>query len=146
MASQANQTVTTGATVKLMINGMVVGRAQGLDARRSYGTEGVYEIGSIMPQEHVYQRYEGSITLERFLMKNDDLVKAGVADLGEGILNKDIIDIAVVSKLTGETIRAYRGCTASEYTENFRVGAISGENATFYYLSSDNTTEAVDNG
>ena len=85
MASQANQTVTTGATVKLMINGMVVGRAQGLDARRSYGTEGVYEIGSIMPQEHVYQRYEGSITLERFLMKNDDLVKAGVADLGEGI-------------------------------------------------------------
>ena len=146
MASQSKQTVHNGATVLIQLGGATVGRAQGLDSRRSFGTEGVYEVGSIMPQEHVYQRYEGSITLERFLIKRDAEVPSGYikdlatnesVGLGEDILTKDVLDIIVIDKASGNTIRAYRRCTASEYSENFRVGAISGENATFYYMSSD---------
>ena len=57
--------------------------------------------------------------------------------LGEEILTTDIIDIEVISKADNSTIRVYRGCTAVDYSENFRVGAISGENATFQYLSCD---------
>lgn len=140
MATQANQTVHTGATVLLMINNTVVGRAQGLDARRSFGTEGIYEIGSIMPQEHIQQRYEGSASLERFLVKNQSLVDLGIAALGEEVLQLDILDIVIVDKATGNIIRAYRGCTISEYSENFRVGAISGENATFQYLKASDTS------
>ena len=140
MATQANQTVHTGATVLLMIGNKVVGRAQGLDARRSYGTEGVYEIGSIMPQEHIQNRYEGSCSLERFLMKKESLVDLGLAALGEEVLKLDILDIVVIDKASGEIIRAYRGCTISEYSENFRVGAISGENATFQYLKASDTS------
>lgn len=137
MATQANQTVHSGNTVLIKVKGTTVGRAQGLDARRSFGTEGVYEIGSIMPREHINNRYEGSITLERYLIKKNDLAKLGLTALGEEILTTDTIDIEVIDKTTGETIRCYRGCTASEYSENFRVGAISGENATFMYLSCD---------
>lgn len=144
MATQANQTVHSGNTVLLKVNGAVVGRAQSLDGRRSFGTEGVYEIGSIMPQEHVNNRYEGTVQLERFLIKTADLAKVGMAALGEEILTKDIIDIEVIDKATGNTIRVYRGCTAVDYSENFRVGAISGENASFQYLSCDNgTTDGI---
>ena len=137
MATQANQTVHSGNTVLIKVKGAVVGRAQGLDARRSFGTEGVYEIGSIMPQEHINNRYEGSFTLERYLIKKKDLANLGMVALGEEILKTDTLDVEVIDKSTGETVRCYRGCTASDYSENFRVGAISGENATFYYLSCD---------
>ena len=137
MATQAKQTVHSGNTVLLKVKGVVVGRAQSLDGRRSFGTEGVYEIGSIMPQEHINNRYEGTVALERFLIKIDDLAQVGMAALGEEILNTDVIDIEVIDKLTGKPVRTYRSCTCVDYAETFRVGAICGENASFQYLSCD---------
>lgn len=137
MATQAKQTVHSGNTVLLKVKGVVVGRAQSLDGRRSFGTEGVYEIGSIMPQEHINNRYEGTVALERFLIKIDDLAQVGMAALGEEILNTDVIDIEVIDKLTGKAVRVYRSCTCVDYAETFRVGAICGENASFQYLSCD---------
>lgn len=145
MARQKDQTVHSGNTVLLKVNGTVIGRAQSLDGRRSFGTEGIYEIGSIMPQEHVNQRYEGTISLERFLIRTADLAKVDMAALGEEILERDIIDIEVIDKITNETVRVYRGCTCVDYSETFRVGAISGENASFQYLSCDRGAEANTN-
>lgn len=142
MATQANQTVHSGNTVLLQVNGVTVGRAQSLDGRRSFGTEGVYEIGSIMPQEHINNRYEGTVSMERFLIKKSDLAQAGMSALGEEILTTDVIDIVVVDKSSGNTVRAYRGCTCVDYSENFRTGAISGENASWQYLSCDRGTKA----
>lgn len=137
MASEAKQTVVTGATVLLKIDGVTVGRAQSIDPRTSFGTEGVYEIGSIMPQEHVQNRYEGTLTLERYMLRETDLAHAGYIGLGEDILQKDIIDIEVINKLDNKTLRVYRGCTFSDYTNTVRANAIAGENATVQYLSCD---------
>lgn len=134
MAKQASQSVHSGSTVVIKYKGQAIGRAQGLDARRSYGTEGVYEIGTIMPQEHIHNRYEGSFTLERYLVRTKDMIKMGIASLGAGILDIGELDFEVQDKLTGEAIRTYIGCTCSDHSENFRANAISGENATFYYL------------
>lgn len=137
MATEANQTVHSGNTVIIKARGQVVGRAQSVDGRRSFGTEGVYEIGSIMPQEHVELRYEGSIAVDRFLLRKSDLAAAGLAALGEEVLTHDILDFEVIDKNTNQTVRVYRGCTVVDYSETFRVNAISGENATFSYLSCD---------
>lgn len=137
MASAEKQTVVTGATVLLKIKGQVVGRAQSLDPRISYGTEGVYEIGSIMPQEHVQNRYEGTFTLERYMLRESDLADAGYIGLGEDILQKDILDIEVINKWDNKTLRVYRGCTFSDYTTTIRANAIAGENATVQFLSCD---------
>lgn len=137
MASAEKQTVVTGATVLLKIKGQVVGRAQSLEPRISFGTEGVYEIGSIMPQEHVQNRYEGSFTLERYMLRNTDLADAGYIGLGEDILKKDILDIEVINKWDNKTLRVYRGCTFSDYTTTIRANAIAGENATVQFLSCD---------
>lgn len=135
MANVYEQSVDTGNTVYLMANGHVIGRAQSINGERSYGTEGVYEIGSIMPQEHVYLRYEGSVTLNRYRMKQESLDKLGLAALGEDILEKGVIDIVVMDNLTKQVIIAYRGCTAVSLNENFEVGAIAGEELEMTYLS-----------
>lgn len=140
MATQANQSVHTGNTVLLMIANTIVGRAQGVNAQRSFGTEGIYEIGSIMPAEHVQNRYEGTVTLERYYMKKKTLVDLGFVRLNEDILQQDVLDIVIVDKLTHEIIRAYRACTLIDHTENFPVNAIAGENATFAYLKASDST------
>lgn len=136
MASVTNQTVHTGNTIYLMVNNKVIGRAQSISGERQYGTTGVYEIGSIMPQEHVYLRYEGTITLDRFRMKKESLDQLGLAALGEDILQRDIIDIVVMDSLTKEVIVTYYGCSCNSLSETFSVGDIAGENSTFSYLTS----------
>lgn len=137
MATEAKQTVHSGNTILIKYKGTTIGRAQSLDGKRSFGTEGVYEIGSIMPQEHIEQRYEGTISLERFLIRESDMAKLGLSALGEEILRHDILDIELIDKNTNKTVRVYRGCTCVDYTETIRVGAIAGENASFQYLSCD---------
>lgn len=135
MASVTSQKVQTGNTVYLMINGKVIGRAQSISGDRSYGTQAVHEIGSIMPQEHVYLRYEGTITLERFRMKKESLDQLGLTALGEDILQRDVIDIVVMDNLTKQVIIAYRGCSSSNTSESFSVGEIASESSSWMYLS-----------
>lgn len=135
MATQNQQTVHTGNTVLLMVNGKVIGRAQSIDGERQYGTTGVYEIGSIMPQEHVYLRYEGTISLNRFRMKKESLDQLGLSALGEDILQRGVIDIVVMDNLTKQVIISYRGCTAESLSETFSVGEITAEDSTWQYLT-----------
>ena len=135
MATAKNQSVHAGHTILMKIDGQEVGRIQAGDGRRSFGQEGVYEIGSIMPQEHVPVRYEGGFTCDRFYMRKKDLATIGLAALGEDILKMDVIDIEIIDKYTGQTVRVYEGCSLQDYTENFRVNAIAGENASWVYLN-----------
>ncbi len=139
MATEAKQTVHTGNTVYIMIAGKIVGRAQSVQGERSYGTTGIYELGSIMPQEHVYLRYEGSITVDRFRMKKENFYKLGITALGEEILKRDVIEFLVVDNLTKEVIISYRGCSAVSYDENFNTNEIVSERAVFQYLSASDT-------
>lgn len=145
MARQADQTVHTGNTIILKVQGREIGRAQGLDARRSFGTQPVYEIGSIMPKEHVHTQYDGSFSLERYFVRKQSLKDLGLSALGEEILQKGVIDVEVVDKQTGKTVRIYRGCTLQDTSETFRVGQISGENSNWSYLEAGDGTEISSN-
>lgn len=136
MATESNQRVVSGNTVYLMIAGRIIGRAQDINGSRSFGTQAVREIGSIMPQEHVYLQYEGTVTLSRLRMKRESLDQLGLVALGEDILQRDIIDIVVMDNLTQEVIVAYRGCTANSVSETFAEGQVATENAEFSYLES----------
>lgn len=134
MATQTKQTVHAGHTINIKLKGNVIGKIQSGEGRRSFGQEGVYEIGSIMPTEHVPLRYEGGFTVDRFYVRKADLASMGLAAVADDILNMDVIDIEVLDKVTGETVRVYEGCSLQEYTESFRVNAIAGENASWVYL------------
>lgn len=138
MARVSDQSVQTGNTIYLMIQSTPIGRAQSLTAERSFGTTGVYEIGSIMPQEHVFLRYSGTVSLERYRMKKQSLATLGFAALGEEVLNIDIIDIVTLDNLTGEVIIAYRGCSIDTYNETYRANEITSESSRFYLTTSNN--------
>jgi hypothetical protein len=129
-----DQTVHSGHTINIKVGTVIVGRAQGIDGERNFGTEGVYEIGSMMPQEFVHNRYEGSMNLERFFVRTNDLKKLGLAALGEEVLKKGYFTIEILDKYTSALVRAYHGCAIVTYRETFRVNSIAGENATFAYL------------
>lgn len=140
MSSVVSQQVHAGHTVRLKIGGQEVGRVSSISGRRSFGQEGVYELGSIMPTEHVALRYEGSLTIDKFAVRKKSLKKLGLAKYGEGILNQDVIDIEVTDKFTGDIITVYRSASCNDYSEDHKANAISGENATFLYLSADDGT------
>ncbi len=124
-----------------MAGNNLVGRAQSLTANRSFGTEGVYEIGSIMPQEHVYLKYSGSVSLERFRMISNNLASAtmGIAALGEDILQKDIMTINVFDSVTKNLVESFYGCSASSYNTSYRANSIVTESIEMLFLSSSTT-------
>lgn len=140
MSSIAQQSTHAGHTIRLKIAGQEVGRAQSIDGKRSFGQEAQYEIGSIMPQEHVALKYDGSVTLDKFKIRKKSLKDLNLAALGEGILKMNVIDIEITDRFTGDIVIVYRGCSLSEYSENFKANAIAGENATWLYLSADQGT------
>jgi hypothetical protein len=140
------QQVVSGTIIQIKIGAQEIGRAQSADARRQFGQEGVYAIGSIMPQEHVALRYEGSFTVDSFYVRTKSLADIGLASLGVGILRMNVVDIVISDKYVGQQqatitpIRGYRNASLNDYSENFRANAISGENATWLYLTADNGT------
>lgn len=127
-----------------MAKNHLLARAQSLAATRSFGTEGVYELGSIMPAEHVYLKYTGSVNLEKFRMITDNLASASMAivALGEDILQKDVIDINVMDSVTNNLIETYRGCTAESYDTSYRANDIVTEQISFLFLSCSNNANS----
>jgi len=148
MANKVYQNVVTGTVLNFVIGDIAVGLIQTGDGRRGFGTEAVHgmgglsgsdENGSFMPQEHVQLRYDGTFTIDKFYIRNNDLAKLGLAALGSDILSLGLLNVEVKDVAgnlgAGKVIRTYQNCTVSDYTETFRSGAIAGENATLHYMS-----------
>ena len=93
-----------------------------------------------MPAEHVYLKYTGTLTLERFRMVSDNLAsqKLDIARLGEDILQKDVITINVIDSVTQGLVEGFYGCTASQYNTSYRANQIVTESIDFMYLTSKN--------
>lgn len=140
MARAQDYDAYTGPTITLAINGTAVGLGQGVQGRRSYGTQGLYGIGDFMPREHVQNRYEGQVTLDLFFMTKTSLMDLGYIGLGAEVLSVPLLDIVVSNSDKTKIVRAYRKCTLSESSENFRTNAVAGENATFMYLKASNSS------
>ena len=137
MAAEANQTVSTGNRIYIMAKNTLIGRAQSLTSDISFGTEGIYELGSIMAKEHVYLKYTGTVTLERFRMIDLNFAsqELGIEALGEDILQKDVIDINVLDSITKNVIETYRGCTADSHNTSMRANQVLTENMRFFFLT-----------
>jgi len=119
-----------------------IGRAQSLAGRRDFGLEQVYELGSMKPQEFVPLRYTGSITLNRYLIRGQDLVELlksigtpfSLSDEGKILLQSVRgLSVEVRDKYTDRIIRKYSNCVVSTCDEDFRAGAICGETMTLLY-------------
>lgn len=155
--------VIGGHDIVLKIGDTPIGRAQAISATRDFGIEPVYELGSMKPREFIPMRYNGSLTLERYLIRENDLVSIlrdvkttyatadgmketnaassfSLSDEGKILLHSiSGISISVIDRYASQTdvtkrvLREYRNCVFASYDEDFRAGALSGERATVFY-------------
>lgn len=94
------------------------------------------EIGSIMPQEHAFLRFTGTLNLNRIRIRKASLEHAGVVGLGEDILGTPTFNICTVDRYTGEVGITYNRCSAINFNENYRTNDFIREQARFYFCSS----------
>lgn len=133
--SGAAQTVVTGNMIELTINGKRIGKAQAASSRIDYGTQGIYELGSIYPAEHVYLKYEGTLTLEHVALIGGSFAKSHFAPLGDDVLATGTVDVVIKNKdNSNEVICAYIGCTAQNYSLETRANTTLSETMNMTYL------------
>lgn len=131
----AAQTAVSANMVELTIGAVKVGRAQNASSRVDYGTQGVYEIGSIFPAEHVYLKYEGTLTLEKVLLINQSLASLHLAPLGDDVLRTGTVNVVIKNKdNSNEVISAFIGCTAMNYSMDLRANNLVSETINMTYL------------
>jgi hypothetical protein len=113
-----------------------IGRATGLRATLNFNVEGVYEIGSIKPQEFIPMRFEGTLTLSKMMVRLQELEdlmrETGTVfsySVEGGILRHSLngFDIIVKDKYRGHPLFAYRNCVINSCTENIAQGEILAE-------------------
>lgn len=128
------QTITANM-IEITYSGNKLGRAQNASSEIQYGTQGVYEIGDIFPQEHVYLRYEGTLTLEHAMLNKQSLADLHLAPLGADVLATGTVDVVIKDKInSGRIIAAYIGCTAQNYSVSVRANEILTETLNMTYL------------
>ena len=130
----AQQTVSSNM-IEIAYAGTRLGRAQNASSEIQYGTQGVYEIGDIFPQEHVYLKYEGTLTLERAMLIKQSLADLGLAGLGADILSTGTVNITIKDKTNGgRIIAAYIGCTGQNYSLRVEANNIVSETLNMVFL------------
>lgn len=134
MATLKDQSVHTGNSIAIMIDGKVVGRATSISKDIDFGLQPVNEIGEYMPVEHVYTQYQGSIAVEGLKVRKKDVNAVGLS-LGEEVLKAGVINMMVIDKVTNEVIESFIGCSLANASDSIAAGDIATESSTWYYLS-----------
>lgn len=119
----------SGHQIKLKINGVEVGAARSANMNQDFGVEGAYVIGSIMPMEHMPQRWNGTIEIDKFYIRKDISVAANFEVSSEGILTVNPVDIEVIDKVSNQTVFIAQACTLTSSGVNFASNAFTGERA-----------------
>jgi hypothetical protein len=139
MANALNQQAESGHLCRILArtaNGTVpIGWARSASNPQSFGTEGAYVIGSIMPQEHVAQRWSSQITINSFRIRKSDLRSLGIIGYGEEIETLPLLDFEILDKVTGQVIRIMEGCTPTSNNYQITANAFSGEDISFEALN-----------
>jgi hypothetical protein len=134
MASRTTQKVRSHLQAKIYLAGTEIGsgRAQSFDADHDFGTQAVHGVGDYEAAEHVFLKFNGTLTLDTFMIREQDLVNLGVAALGKEILDLEVLEVTLHDE-NGLTLRNYEDCVIQRYRETIRQGEICGENATMFF-------------
>jgi hypothetical protein len=123
----------TGNQILIQIAGQTVGRCQSITHRESFGTEPLYELGSMLPAELVPLRWSGSLTVDKYRLRQSAFDKTPVK-YGENVLKQQLFDVVVVDKVTGNVVEKFRGCVQSDLSGAFPANRASTQNVTFLYM------------
>jgi hypothetical protein len=133
--SLQNQNTHASQSMLILIRGIEVGRANGVDVNWDFGQQPVPEgIGSIMPAEHVPLEYRTDVNIDSFLIRlrtgadGKGLVDVLGLPVNDQILLVEPFDLVVQDKLTKKMVLAVDRCSWSSGSITIRQGAITGKN------------------
>lgn len=142
MRGRVNEHKTlTGNLIQIMVAGKVVGRIQSISSRESFGTEPVYELGSMMPAEYVTNRWQGTLTIEKYQLRRSQFDGLPVA-YSENVLTSELFDVVVIDKATGVQLEKFIGCIQSDAGKTFQANRAANQNVTFFYMDHDDGQDA----
>ena len=129
-----NHPTATANIIEIRIRDKVVGRVQTVSNRESFGTEPLYEIGSMLPAEIVPTRWQGSITVDKYVLRKASIEALPLA-YSESILKTLLFDVVIVDRTTGKTIEKFQGCVQSDAGRTYAAQRPVNQNATFAYMN-----------
>ena len=135
MSQEKDQVLQGGHVVRIVIEGQHLGWARSAQLAQDYGTEGVYVISSVAPQEHIPLRWSAQITLAEFYIRMATIVDVlqimELAPMGpEELLLAGVITFNLFDS-NGTSIVDYEKCTITNQSYDITANALSGQNATF---------------
>lgn len=134
-----NHKTLSGNIVTVQIDGQPVGRALNVRYDEDFGTEPIYEVGSMLPAELIPQRWSCRLSIEKYALRERAFDGLNVA-YSEDILLKNLFDLIVKDRTTGKIIHLFRGCVQANAGGQIAANRPVNQNATFYamdHLSGD---------
>jgi len=132
--STGKSPVVTGAGVKLIINGKVLGLATGISIQRSTGVKTVYEIDNPLPVEFIDTQYtvSGSLSGIRIIgfggvEQNNIMSISSVQEL----LTRNYCSLQVVDRATGVTLYSVANVIFESDSVSFQPRSQTSFNANF---------------
>ena len=123
----------TGNLILIAMQGQVIGRVQNITSRETWGTEPLYEIGSMLPAELVPLQWRGSLSVDKYKLRQSAM-EALPINYGDDILTQQLFDIIIIDAASGNIIEKFRGCVQADMTSAKPANRPSTQNITFFYL------------
>lgn len=134
MSNPKESFLSSGHQITLKVGGKEVGAARGIEIHQDFGIEPAYVIGTTLPMEHVPQRWNGTLDLDKFYIRKELGSGANFDVSSEGVLTVNAVDIEIIDKDSGETILVAQGCTLTSSSISIAANAFTGEKASLTAL------------
>lgn len=138
MSRLADQKVRSHLQARIFLNGVNIGtgRTQSFEADQDFGTQPVHGVSDYEAVEFVNLKFQGRITLDAFMIRQNDLIALGLAALGKKVLELGELDVELYDE-NGGVITTYRKCAISSHRVSIREGQICGENASCFFQTAE---------
>ena len=114
-ATTLNNQVQNGNSVTIMLGDVVIGFGQTAGPSIDWGTEGLYGIGSAMPQDIQQLKNTMTISLDQFLLTDSGLAFLNQPSTMLEVLSNNSFDFHVMNA-TGNPVLTYVGAVASNFS------------------------------
>lgn len=133
-------------SVTIMVGDQPVGFAQTTSHSMDFGTEGLYGVGTAMPQEIQQLRNSMSITLDAFSLTAAGLLALGQPSNLASVLANNQFNLHVIDGATGQALFTYVGCVANNFSENIPANQPISDSITFTAIDVlDSTGQSIVN-
>jgi hypothetical protein len=131
---QLNNRARNANSVTIMLGDLVIGFAQTASHSIDYGTEGLYGVGTAMPQEIQQLRISPQVSIDFFALTQAGLTALGQPNNLASVLANNSFNFHVTDGATGASLYTYVGAVAGNFSENIPANQPIADSVTFLAL------------